>query len=98
MAKKAARGSGLQKQLDYSEELENILLDVGYKKQSISRADATKQIWVYIKKHKLQDEEDGRIILCDSNLKTLSNKKELKMTQIGKVLSDHLWDYEEEEE
>ena len=84
-----AKGGGLQKQLDYSEELENILLDVKYKKPTISMADATKQIWVYIKKHKLQDKEDGRIILCDSNLKTLSGKKQLKMTQVGKVLSDH---------
>ena len=53
----------------------------------LSRAEATKKIWEYIKKNNLQN---GRTIKADNNLKVLFQKDEFSMFEIGGTLSRHL--------
>lgn len=60
-------------------------------KDPISRPDATKKIWDYIKKHNLQNPENKRQILADAALqKVFSGEKKIDMMQIAKHLSKHL--------
>ncbi|XP_002985445.2 protein TRI1 [Selaginella moellendorffii] len=58
--------------------------------QEMSRIDAMKQMWVYIKSHNLQDPEKKRNILPDEKLKQfLSCKDRIDMTEIPGLLSPH---------
>lgn len=49
----------------------------------------TKKVWVYIKKNKLQDEEDGRIIHPDDLLVDVIGKKPINMMQLAGKLRQH---------
>lgn len=56
-----------------------------------SRGDLTKKVWEYIKKHKLQDKKNKRLIVPDAKLsKVFGSKKPIDMMQLAKVLSSHL--------
>ena len=46
----------------------------------------TKKVWVYIKKHKLND---GRIITGDAVLADVIGKRPIDMMQLGKKLREH---------
>lgn len=81
MAKKA---SGLTKPV--------ALTDVGVdlmKKRSAPRGDVTKKLWKYIKAEGLQDENDGRVIILDDNLKYWlgTKKKSITMFEMTKLWS-----------
>lgn len=65
-----AKGSGIMKPLKASAELQEIV-----KEKKVSRGQAVKMIWKYIKKKGLTSEKDGRIILLDKRLKPLFKKK-----------------------
>ena len=55
------------------------------------RGQITKKLWDYIKAHKLQDPQKGRIIRPDEKLKAvLGGKSELDMLQMGKYISEHV--------
>lgn len=59
----------------------------------LSRQSALKQVWQYIKEHKLQDPEDRRYILLDQRLKRIfSDQSRLHMMQITAGLTPHLLD------
>ena len=79
-----------KKQLEYtlSQDLAHLL---GEKK--LSRPEATKKIWDYIKKNKLQDPKNKRLIVPDAKLaKVFGSKKSLDMFKLAAVLSEHLGD------
>jgi chromatin remodeling complex protein RSC6 len=76
----------LLKPMELSEELEAV---VG--KGPMSRGEVVKQIWVYIKKHNLQNPSNKRNILADDKLKPIfGGKSEVTMFEMTKLVSGHL--------
>ena len=60
-------------------------------KGPMPRTEVTKQIWVYIKKHKRQDPENMRNIIPDEKLaKVFGGKKAINMFQMTKLVNNHL--------
>ncbi|MQL89934.1 hypothetical protein Taro_022525 [Colocasia esculenta] len=56
----------------------------------IPRTQALKQIWAYIKQHKLQDPENKKIIVCDEKLKQLFGGRErVGFLEISGLLNPH---------
>ncbi len=85
MAKEPTQSKFMQP-LKVSEELTAV---VG--KGPMPRTEVTKQIWVYIKKHKLQDEKNKRNIIPDEKLaKVFGSKKAINMFEMTKLVSKHL--------
>ncbi|HJW56377.1 MAG TPA: SWIB/MDM2 domain-containing protein [Burkholderiaceae bacterium] len=57
----------------------------------LPRTEVTKKIWEYIKKLKLQDELNKRMINADEKLKAVfGGKKQVSMFEMTKLVSDHL--------
>ena len=55
------------------------------------RSEVTKKIWVYIKKHDLQNPANKRNILADDKLKAVfGGKGEVTMFEMTKLVSAHL--------
>lgn len=55
------------------------------------RSEVVKAIWVYIKKHNLQNPTNKRNILADANLKEVfGGKAEVTMFEMTKLVSAHL--------
>jgi chromatin remodeling complex protein RSC6 len=55
------------------------------------RSQVAKSIWDYIKKHKLQDSKNRRMINADANLKTVFNgRNQVSMFEMTKQVSKHL--------
>ena len=60
-------------------------------KGPMSRGEVVKQIWVYIKKHDLQNPSNKRNIIADEKLLPLfGGKKEVTMFEMTKLVSAHL--------
>ncbi len=54
------------------------------------RTEVTKKIWVYIKKNKLQDPVNKRMINADDKLKeVLGGKKQVSMFEMTKLVNKH---------
>jgi len=84
MARKA--NPALLKPMELSAELEAV---VG--KGPMPRSEVVKQLWVYIKKHDLQNPENKRNILADEKLKVLfGGKGEVTMFEMTKLVSPHI--------
>ena len=77
--------AGFNKKLTPSTELAPI---VGAK--PISRPEATKALWAYIKKNKLQDSKNKRQINADAKLQAVLGKKSVDMFQMTSLVSKHL--------
>lgn len=76
----------LMKPLNLSPELEEV---VG--KGPMPRGEVVKQMWVYIKKHDLQNPANKRNILADEKLKPLfGGKEEVTMFEMTKLVSAHM--------
>jgi len=75
----------LLKPMNLSEDLEAI---VG--KGPMPRSEVVKQIWVYIKKHDLQNPKNKRNILGDEKLKVIFGKPEVTMFEMTKLVSKHI--------
>ena len=76
----------LLKPLNLSAELEAV---VG--KGPMSRGQVVKEIWVYIKKHNLQNPKNKRNILADDKLKPLfGGTGEVTMFEMTKLVSGHM--------
>lgn len=76
----------LMKPMKLTAELEAV---VG--KGPMPRSAVVKQIWVYIKKHDLQNPENRRNILADEKLLPLfGGKKEVTMFEMTKLISPHM--------
>ncbi len=57
----------------------------------IPRTEVTKKIWDYIKKNKLQDSTNRRLINADDKLKLVfGGKKQVSMFEMTKLVSNHL--------
>jgi chromatin remodeling complex protein RSC6 len=60
-------------------------------KGPMPRSEVVKNIWVYIKKHDLQDPTNKRNILADANLKKVFGGKDMvNMFEMTKLVSKHL--------
>lgn len=76
---------GLMKPMNCSSDLSAV---IGKKK--CSRAETMKLLWAYIKKNKLQDEDDKRTIIPDSKLGRVLGSRPINMLKIAGKISDHL--------
>ena len=60
-------------------------------KGPMPRSEVVKKLWVYIKKHGLQDAQNKRNINADENLKKVfGGKKTVNMFEMTKLVSKHL--------
>lgn len=76
----------LLKPMKLSADLEEV---VG--KGPMPRSQVVKQIWVYIKKHDLQNPKNKRNIIADDKLKKVfGGKGEVTMFEMTKLVSAHL--------
>jgi chromatin remodeling complex protein RSC6 len=86
MPTKTTTGSGLTQPMTLSADLAAV---VG--KGPMSRPQISKEIWVYIKKHDLQDPKNKRNIIADEKLlKVFGGKKVVTMFEMTKLISNHL--------
>jgi chromatin remodeling complex protein RSC6 len=57
----------------------------------VPRTEVTKKLWAYIKKNKLQDSKNRRMINADDMLKPVfGGKKQVSMFEMTKLVSKHL--------
>ncbi|XP_049932876.1 upstream activation factor subunit spp27-like isoform X2 [Nymphaea colorata] len=84
--KKRGGGGGFTKLCGLSPELQKI---IGVSK--LPRTKVVQQLWVYIRKHDLQDPENRRNIRCDKLLRSVFNSDSINMFQMNKVLSKHIY-------
>jgi upstream activation factor subunit UAF30 len=87
-AKKSARkpNAAFMKPLTPSDALAAV---VGPK--PLPRTEVTKRLWAYIKKHKLQDKKNRRMINADASLKAVfGGKSSVNMFEMTKLVSKHL--------
>jgi len=56
----------------------------------VTRAEALQKFWKYVKKHDLQNCNDGRVIDSDVCIKRVFGKKQVHMTQVLSGLIKHL--------
>ncbi len=83
---KRKAGGAFMKPLTPSSHLSEI---VGTK--ALPRTEVVKKLWVYIKKHGLQDSKNRRMINADENLKPIfGGKKQVSMFEMTKHVSKHL--------
>jgi chromatin remodeling complex protein RSC6 len=55
-----------------------------------TRGQFMKKIWDYIKKHNLQDKNDGRLIHADAKLRPLFGAEKISMLKLGGIVSKHI--------
>ena len=84
-AKKRKPNAAFMKPLKPSDQL---ALIVGAK--PLPRTQVVKKLWAYIKKRKLQDKKNRRMIIADANLKPIFKAKSVNMFQMTKLVSKHL--------
>jgi len=59
--------------------------------KALPRTQVTKKLWAYIKKHKLQDKKNKRMIHADAALKPVfSGKASVNMFEMTKLVNKHL--------
>ncbi len=86
MPKTAKANSAFMKPLTISAELAAV---VG--KGPMPRSEIISKMWVYIKKHDLQDPKNKRNILADEPLKAVfGGKKMVTMFEMAKHISNHV--------
>jgi len=57
----------------------------------IPRTEVTKRLWLYIKKNKLQDQKNKRMIKADATLKAVfGGKATVNMFEMTKLVNKHL--------
>lgn len=83
--KKSKRGAALITPMKASEELQDIV-----KEKKISRGQAMKQVWKYIKRKDLQDPDNTRMIVPDKKLAQIVGKKPISMFKLGGKIFKHL--------
>ncbi|MEJ7138031.1 SWIB/MDM2 domain-containing protein [Amphibiibacter pelophylacis] len=82
---KKAAGSAFMKPMKISADLAKVI-----GADPAPRTEVTKKIWDYIKKHKLQNPENKRMIKADAKLKVIFGKDEVSMFEMTKLVSAHL--------
>jgi chromatin remodeling complex protein RSC6 len=59
--------------------------------KAIPRTEVTKKLWAYIKKNKLQDTNNKRMIKADASLKAVfGGKSQVNMFEMTKLVNKHL--------
>jgi upstream activation factor subunit UAF30 len=59
--------------------------------KAIPRTEVTKKLWAYIKKNKLQDAKNRRMIKADASLKAVfGGKAQVNMFEMTKLVNKHL--------
>ena len=58
--------------------------------KDLARTEVVKKLWVYIKKHNLQDPKNRRNINADDKLKAVFGKNTVNMFEMTKLISKHL--------
>lgn len=81
----ATSNSAFMKPMNLSSDLEAV---VG--KGPMPRSEVVKGLWVYIKKHDLQNPKNKRNIIADDKLKPIFGKDEVTMFEMTKLVSKHL--------
>ena len=56
----------------------------------LPRTEVTKKVWEYIKKNKLQDAVNRRMINADAKLKEIFKKAQASMFEMTKMINGHL--------
>ena len=56
----------------------------------LPRTEVVKQLWVYIKAHKLQDDKNKRNINADEKLAKVFGKKQVTMFEMAGLVGKHL--------
>jgi upstream activation factor subunit UAF30 len=57
----------------------------------VPRTEIIKKIWDYIKKNKLQDSKNKRMINADEKLKVVfAGKKQISMFELAKIVNNHV--------
>ena len=90
-AKKAAAktprqaGSAFMKAMTPSAALAAVIGD-----KPMPRTEVTKKVWEYIKKHKLQDAVQKRVIIADAKMKEVFGKAKADMFEMTKLVNGHL--------
>ena len=85
-AKKRTPNPAFMKPMQVSDDLAKV---VGSK--PMPRTEITKKLWAYIKKNKLQDSANKRMINADANLKAIfGGKNQVSMFDMTKLVSKHL--------
>ena len=89
MAKKATKrkpNAAFMKPVQPSDKLAEV---VGSK--AIPRTEVTKKLWAYIKKNKLQDQKNKRMIKSDDTLKPVfGGKAQVNMFEMTKLVNRHV--------
>ena len=57
---------------------------------AMPRCEVFSKIWVYIKAHKLQSPDDGRVIVADDKLRKVFGKDQATMFEMNRMLAQHL--------
>ena len=82
------KGSGLTKPLSLSPQLAKLL---GTKEdEQLSRPQVVKQVWAYLKEHKLQDPANKQYFSPDKAMEPIFGKEKIKAFGMSKFLKDHL--------
>jgi chromatin remodeling complex protein RSC6 len=58
--------------------------------KAMPRTEVTKKVWEYIKKNKLQDAVNRRMINADAKLKEIFKKAQASMFEMTKMINAHL--------
>lgn len=61
----------------------------------LSRPQVTKQLWIYIKEHGLQDANDRRVINCDAKLRKIFKRLSVNMFEMNRLLVSHFFKKED---
>ena len=56
----------------------------------LPRTEIVKKIWEYIRKNKLQDSKNRRMINADAKLKPIFGKDQISMFELAKVVNKHV--------
>jgi len=78
--------NALNQKLKPSDKLSDVLGASG----PVTRADAVKGLWDYVKEHDLQNPKNRREILADDKLRPLFGKEKITMFEVGKIINANL--------
>ena len=84
-AKKRTPNAAFMKAMTPSAALAAIIGD-----KPMPRTEVTKKVWDYIKKNKLQDAVNKRMINADAKLKEIFKKAQASMFEMTKLVNEHL--------
>ena len=84
LPKASGKPNALQQPLQPSPELAAVVGE-----GAMPRGEVVSKVWVYIKAHKLQSPDDGRVIVADDNLRKVFGKDQATMFEMNKMPAQH---------